>query len=112
LTIRLILIKNCNRFLFSLKPASNPDKYSTDVRSLLYFIVISYLEGCSLVKEQYINEILNKLMNEELSEYYVKNEDFMEFRQVLVKRIDFKHFRGIAQRSGDVLYKYLKEPRS
>lgn len=65
-----------------------------------------------MVKEQYINEILDKLMNEELSEYYVKNEDFMEFREVVVKRKDFKHFRGIAQRSGDVLYKYLKEPRS
>lgn len=64
------------------------------------------------MQEQNINEILDKLMNGELSEYYVKNEEFMEFRQVLVKREDFKHFRGIAQRSGDVLYKYLKEARS
>jgi hypothetical protein len=64
------------------------------------------------VQEHSINEILDKLMNGELSEYYVKNEDFMEFRQILVNRKDFKHFRGIAQRSGDVLYKYLKEARS
>ncbi|MGX6442134.1 hypothetical protein ACWM35_02715 [Neobacillus sp. K501] len=64
------------------------------------------------MQEQYVNEILDKLMNGELSEYYVKNEEFMVFRQVLVKRTDFKHFRGIAQRSGDVLYKYLKEARS
>jgi hypothetical protein len=64
------------------------------------------------VQEHSINEILDKLMNGELSEYYVKNEDFMEFRQILVNRKDFKHFRGIAQRSGDVLYRYLKEARS
>ena len=59
-----------------------------------------------------INEILERLKSGELSEYYVKNEDFMEFRQFLVKRIDFKHFRGIGQRGGDVLYQYLETPRS
>jgi hypothetical protein len=64
------------------------------------------------VNEELITEILNQLMTGELSEYYVKNEDFMEFRKVLVKREDFKHFRGIGQRNGDVLYQYLQEPRS
>ncbi|WP_160720326.1 hypothetical protein [Bacillus sp. USDA818B3_A] len=64
------------------------------------------------MNEELINQILNQLMTGELSEYYVKNEDFMEFRSVLVKRQDFKHFRGIGQRGGDVLYQYLKEPRS
>ncbi|MEH6905563.1 hypothetical protein [Neobacillus drentensis] len=64
------------------------------------------------MKEEMISEILNQLMTGELSEYYVKNDNFMEFRQVLVKRKDFKHFRGIGQRGGDVLYQYLKEPRS
>ncbi|WP_187373206.1 hypothetical protein [Bacillus rubiinfantis] len=65
-----------------------------------------------MLDEQLIHDILNKLMTGELSEFYVKNEDFMAFRNVLVKREDFKHFRGIAQRGGDVLYLYLKEPRS
>ncbi|MDQ1146907.1 hypothetical protein QE429_003734 [Bacillus sp. SORGH_AS 510] len=64
------------------------------------------------MKEEFVTDILNRLMTGELSEYYVKNEDFMAFRQVLVKREDFKHFRGIGQRGGDVLYQYLKEPRS
>lgn len=59
-----------------------------------------------------INEVLEKLKAGELSEYYVKKEDFLPFRQVLVQREDFKNFRGIAQRSGDVLYQYLKAPRS
>jgi hypothetical protein len=62
--------------------------------------------------EDMVSDILDRLMSGELSEYYVKNEDFMEFRKVLVKRNDFKHFRGIGQRGGDVLYQYLQEPRS
>jgi hypothetical protein len=65
-----------------------------------------------LVKEELINEILDRLMSGDLTEYYVKNEDFLEFRSVLVKRNDFKHFRGIGQRGGDVLYQYLENPRS
>ncbi|WP_042455938.1 hypothetical protein [Neobacillus dielmonensis] len=64
------------------------------------------------MNEEQVNDILNQLMEGDLSEYFVKNEDFMDFRKVLVKREDFKHFRGIAQRNGDVLYQYLKEPRS
>ncbi|WP_096190884.1 hypothetical protein [Neobacillus soli] len=64
------------------------------------------------MKEEMITEILNRLMSGELSEYYVKKDEFMEFRQVLVRREDFKHFRGIGQRGGDVLYQYLKEARS
>ncbi|MDR4946197.1 hypothetical protein [Neobacillus cucumis] len=64
------------------------------------------------MKEELVTEILNKLMTGELSEYFVKNDEFLDFRKVLVKRQDFKHFRGIGQRGGDVLYQYLKEPRS
>ncbi|MDR6998102.1 hypothetical protein [Neobacillus niacini] len=64
------------------------------------------------MKEDSINEVLERLKSGTLSEYYIKQEDFMDFRQVLVKRKDFKHFRGIAQRGGDVLYQYLEVPRS
>ncbi|MEH7308376.1 hypothetical protein [Neobacillus drentensis] len=64
------------------------------------------------MKEEMITDILDRLMTGELSEYYVTNDQFMEFRQVLVKRKDFKHFRGIGQRGGEVLYQYLNEPRS
>ncbi len=67
---------------------------------------------CVLMKEELVTEILDKLMTGEISEYFVNNEDFMDFRRVIVKRKDFKHFRGIGQRGGDVLYQYLKEPRS
>lgn len=64
-----------------------------------------------LNKEQ-VNEILEMLKNRQLSEYYIKKDDFLVFRKELVKRDDFKHFRGIAQRGGDVLYQYLDIARS
>jgi len=62
--------------------------------------------------EKLANEILDKLRDGELNEYHVTKEQFMTFRKVLVQRKDFKHFRGIAQRGGSVIYQYMKEPRS
>lgn len=59
-----------------------------------------------------IQDILEQLKSGALSEFLVKKEDFMSFRKVLVTRKDFKHFRGIAQRQGDVIYQYLEVPRS
>jgi hypothetical protein len=64
------------------------------------------------MNEQLAEEILNKLRDGELSEYRVSKEDFMIFRKVLVQRKDFKHFRGIAQRGGEVVYQYMQNPRS
>ncbi|MED4403731.1 hypothetical protein [Metabacillus fastidiosus] len=62
--------------------------------------------------EQTITEILDQLRNSELGTYEVSKEDFLEFRKVLIKRDDFKHFRGIAQQGGSVIYEYLQEARS
>ncbi|WP_226530076.1 hypothetical protein [Metabacillus niabensis] len=62
--------------------------------------------------KQTINDILNKLKDGELNEYYVAKEQFLPFRDILVAREDFKHFRGIAKQGGHVVYHYLKEPRS
>jgi hypothetical protein len=62
--------------------------------------------------EEMANQILEKLKNGELGEYLIGRNDFLFFRQVLVKREDFKHFRGIAQRGGDVVYQYSPEARS
>jgi hypothetical protein len=64
------------------------------------------------MKEEYVSDILDRLKNGSLSEHYVSKEDFMDFRTVLVKRKDFKHFRGIGQRGGNVLYQYMETPRS
>ncbi|WP_299092939.1 hypothetical protein [uncultured Metabacillus sp.] len=62
--------------------------------------------------EQTIHEILDKLKDGELHEYLVTKDRFLSFRTVLVNREDFKHFRGIAQQGGSVIYRYLQEPRS
>ena len=62
--------------------------------------------------KQMINDILNQLRDGELNEYYVSKDKFLPFREVLVAREDFKHFRGIAQQGGHVVYRYLEEPRS
>jgi hypothetical protein len=64
------------------------------------------------MKKELIQEILEKLKDGSLSEYYVEKENFLDFRVELVKRNDFKNFRGIGQRGGDVIYQYLNTPRS
>ncbi|WP_226644252.1 hypothetical protein [Mesobacillus subterraneus] len=62
-------------------------------------------------KEQAIT-MLESLKNREVEEIFVAKQDFMAFREFLVKRDDFKHFRGIAQRGGDVIFTYVEEARS
>ncbi|MBZ5753385.1 MULTISPECIES: hypothetical protein [Metabacillus] len=62
--------------------------------------------------EQTIQAILDQLRDGELNEYHVSKEQFIEFRNTLVNREDFKHFRGIAQQGGSIIYRYLQEPRS
>jgi hypothetical protein len=64
------------------------------------------------MQKELIQEVLEKLKEGSISEYYVEKENFLDFRAELVKRKDFKHFRGIGQRGGDVLYEYLETPRS
>ncbi|KEZ52701.1 MULTISPECIES: hypothetical protein [Metabacillus] len=62
--------------------------------------------------KQLANEVLDSLKSGEMNEYHVQKDSFLPFREVLVKRDDFKHFRGIAQQGGNVVYKYLETPRS
>ena len=61
------------------------------------------------------NEMLNlieQLKNGEIAQIFIKKEDFLTFREIIVNREDFKHFRGIAQHGGDVIYTYIEEARS
>lgn len=64
-----------------------------------------------MMDEKTINEMIEKLVRGELDEIYVEKKDFMSFRNVIVNRPDFKHFRGTALRGGDVIYEYMDEPR-
>jgi hypothetical protein len=62
-------------------------------------------------EEQALSSI-GALRKQEISELTIKKADFLFFRNILVKQEDFKHFRGIAQRGGDILYHYSETPRS
>ncbi|MBS8263247.1 hypothetical protein DYI25_02205 [Mesobacillus boroniphilus] len=62
-------------------------------------------------KEQAVR-MLESLKNKEVEEIFVAKQDFMDFRELLVVRQDFKHIRGIAQRGGDVIFRYMDEARS
>ena len=42
----------------------------------------------------------------------ISKEDFLEFREILIQQIDFKHFRGIAHQGGSVIYTYETSARS
>ncbi|HZG70724.1 MAG TPA: hypothetical protein VEY51_04230 [Chondromyces sp.] len=64
-----------------------------------------------MTKEE-INRLLDELKNGQMEELSVTKEDFLTFRSVLVNREDFKHFHGIAQRGGGVVYTYNQEERS
>jgi len=64
------------------------------------------------MNEQTIQDMFEKLKNKELNEFFVNKADFLTVRMILVKREDFKHFRGTALRGGDVVYQYMDEQRS
>ena len=64
------------------------------------------------MEKEFIQQILDQLQAKEIESFRVKKEDFLTFRAEIVKRKDFKYFKGIAEIGGDVTYKYLEEPRS
>lgn len=57
-------------------------------------------------------EMIEKLKDGKIRQIEVDKKTFYEFRELIVEREDFKHFRGIAKQSGIVVYEYLEEERS
>ncbi|MEI4769729.1 hypothetical protein WAX74_08715 [Psychrobacillus sp. FJAT-51614] len=57
-------------------------------------------------------EKLNMLQNGTIKTIEITKEEFLPFREVLLKREDFKHFTGKATQGGHVIYMYLQAPRS
>ncbi|HSI66535.1 MAG TPA: hypothetical protein VK947_03905 [Planococcus sp. (in: firmicutes)] len=56
------------------------------------------------------DHMLEQLKAGELSSLEVPKEEFLDFRSILVKRADFKHFRGTAHHFGRTVYTYTIEP--
>lgn len=55
---------------------------------------------------------LDELKNGTIKEIIVDKNEFYALREALVEREDFKHFKGIAQQGGKIVYIYLEEARS
>ncbi|RIW30159.1 hypothetical protein D3H55_17080 [Bacillus salacetis] len=62
--------------------------------------------------DQEVLAILDELRSGGIEEYRVQKTDFLHFRKHLIAQEDFKHFRGIAQQGGDIIYTYMEKPRS
>lgn len=54
-------------------------------------------------------QILEDLRTGKIQEQLIKKADFMTFREVLVEQEDKADFVGIAQKGGQVIYKYRKQ---
>ena len=57
-------------------------------------------------------QMLNKLRNKEVETIELSKDEFLAFREVLVKDPQFKHFRGEAHQGGSVIFTFLDIPRS
>ena len=57
-------------------------------------------------------EMLGELAAGERRSITVTKEEFMAFREVLIRREDFKQFRGEAAHHGRVTYTYENVPRN
>ena len=76
-----------------------------------FFVNLIKKEGVFYFMDQY-EKILQQLMGGEISSYTIKKEEFLKFREVLLKHENYKHFRGEAQQGGDIIYTYLAEKRA
>ncbi|NPC92344.1 hypothetical protein HOO54_08940 [Bacillus sp. WMMC1349] len=62
--------------------------------------------------DEHVIDFIKQLREGDIHELRVKKEDFLFFRSILTKQEDFKHFHGVAQRGGDIIFQYMTEPRS
>jgi len=57
-------------------------------------------------------EKMEMLKDREIEYLEISKEEFLSFREILVKREDFKYFSGNAMQGGKIVYTYLNNPRS
>ncbi|MGN7477146.1 hypothetical protein ACTHOQ_04760 [Solibacillus silvestris] len=56
--------------------------------------------------------VLDQLRNGEIQSALIKKDEFLQFREHLIKDEQFKNFRGEAKQGGDVVYTFLENPRA
>ena len=56
--------------------------------------------------------MIEQLKNREIEKIEITKEEFLQFRELIVKDEMFKHFKGEAQQGGNVIYTFLDVPRS
>ncbi len=56
--------------------------------------------------------MLNQLSNGEVSSIEINKEEYLHFREILVKDTQFKHFRGEAKQGGNIVFTFLEVPRT
>lgn len=54
-------------------------------------------------------QMLDQLKAGEIESITLEKGEFMEFREVLLARPDFKHFKGTAYHGGKTVYVYTEE---
>lgn len=57
-------------------------------------------------------QMLEELKDGIQTSIIISNHDFLTFREAIILREDFKHFKGIAMQGGSVEYTYEKTSRS
>lgn len=61
--------------------------------------------------EKYKN-MIEQLKKGEINSIEVPKEEFLYFREILVKDEMFKHFHGEGKQGGNVVYTFLETPRA
>jgi len=57
-------------------------------------------------------EMLDQLRSGEVTSILIKKDEFLQFRELLLKDPEFKQFRGDAKQGGDVVFTFLQTPRA
>lgn len=57
-------------------------------------------------------KILDQLRNSETQSVLIKKDEFLQFREYLIKDEHFKNFRGEAKQGGDIVYTFSENSRA
>ncbi|MEK4228547.1 hypothetical protein [Solibacillus sp. FSL H8-0538] len=57
-------------------------------------------------------QMLEQLRSGEVASIEIPKEQYLQFREQLVKDEQFKHFRGEAKQGGNIVFTYLAAPRT